>query len=211
LTLDPQPGVPPCPLPSTARMPGGAAGRRWLAWWGRQPARRRPARRDAGRDCQLAHQQDRRARGRETSPGQATDSGILQPGRFPTTCMTCAWHSAQALVVRDYLEQPQAVQPQCGSHLCRHARWQSLWQSGRCHNVGRDVTSRTADPTRPAAMLRGITSRTDPVLLLIRKVQVRILPGRQTCRSEAWQACWRNGAGHAGHSFASDRAMIAHL
>jgi hypothetical protein len=43
---------------------------------------------------------------------------------------------------------------------------------------------------------------------LIRKVQVRVLPGTQGCRPEAWKACPRDGAGHAGHSFATDRAMI---
>jgi hypothetical protein len=52
-----------------------------------------------------------------------------------------------------------------------------LWQSGRCNGAGRDVTGRTVDPTRPAAMLQAITSRTGSVSLLIRKVRVRLLPG----------------------------------
>src|SRR5215203_4973159 len=59
----------------------------------------------------------------------------------------------------------------------RQSRWQSLWQSRRCYGAARDVTARTTNLTRPAAMRRGDTSRTGRALLLIRKVQVRVLPG----------------------------------
>lgn len=57
--------------------------------------------------------------------------------------------------------------------------WQSVWQSGRCHLAGRELTGRTADLTRPAAMLRGGTRQTGRVSLLIRSLQVRVPPGRQ--------------------------------
>src|SRR5215207_3749986 len=63
--------------------------------------------------------------------------------------------------------------------------WQSLWQSNRRDRAGRDATRRTAGSTRPAAMLPGSTSRTGRGLLLIRKVQVRVLPGAQMLRSAA--------------------------
>jgi hypothetical protein len=52
------------------------------------------------------------------------------------------------------------------------------------------------DPTRPAAMFLGITRRTGGVLLLIRRLQVRVLPGApepqvsgRICRSP--DDCWR--------------------
>jgi hypothetical protein len=61
--------------------------------------------------------------------------------------------------------------------------WQSPWQSGGWNRTARNRTGRTGDRTRPAAMRLGITSRTGRVSLLIRKVQVRILPGAPTCRS----------------------------
>jgi hypothetical protein len=61
--------------------------------------------------------------------------------------------------------------------------WQS--QSGRCNSPGRDATGRTVDPTRPAAMVQGGTRRTGAVSLLIRRLQVRVLPGAQTRRSAA--------------------------
>jgi hypothetical protein len=62
--------------------------------------------------------------------------------------------------------------------------WQSLWQSGRRNSPGQDGTGRTTHLTQPAAMLPGVTSRTDAVFL-IREVQVRILPGAQKRRSAA--------------------------
>jgi hypothetical protein len=37
----------------------------------------------------------------------------------------------------------------------RHVVVASLWQSGRCHGGGRDVTGQTTDPIRPAAMRGG--------------------------------------------------------
>jgi hypothetical protein len=55
--------------------------------------------------------------------------------------------------------------------------WQSLWQSGRCHSTDQVVTGRTADPIRPAAMRQVITRQTGGVSLLIRRLQVRVLPG----------------------------------
>jgi hypothetical protein len=64
-------------------------------------------------------------------------------------------------------------------------RWQSIWQSGRCNSAGRDTTGWTGDRTRPAPMLRGITSRTGRGSLLIRRLQVRVLPGAQNRRSAA--------------------------
>jgi hypothetical protein len=59
------------------------------------------------------------------------------------------------------------------------------WQSGRCNRAGRDATGRTADRTRPAAMLQDGTRQTGRVSLLIRRLQVRVLPGTQKRRSEA--------------------------
>jgi len=59
----------------------------------------------------------------------------------------------------------------------RWCNWQSRWQSDDCHHADRYATRQTADSTRPAAMRPGSTSRTARVLLLIREVQVRALPG----------------------------------
>jgi MMPL family len=55
--------------------------------------------------------------------------------------------------------------------------WLPGWQSGRCNTSGQNRTGRTADPTRPAAMLHDSTGQTGPALLLIRRLQVRVLPG----------------------------------
>jgi hypothetical protein len=60
------------------------------------------------------------------------------------------------------------------------AFWQSLWQSGPCHGAGQDATTWTAEPTPPAATLHASTSRTGRVLLLIRRLQVRVLPRTPT-------------------------------
>src|SRR4029450_12716987 len=82
--------------------------------------------------------------------------------------------------------------------------WQSIWQSGSRHTAGRDATGWTVEATRPAAMRHGSSRRTGRVLLLIRKVQVRVLPGAQNRRSGAWNAGRRGDAGQPGHSFTVD-------
>jgi hypothetical protein len=55
--------------------------------------------------------------------------------------------------------------------------WQPLWQRGRQHPIARASTRQTPPPRGPAPMRLGRTSRTGRVLLLIRRLQVRILPG----------------------------------
>jgi hypothetical protein len=63
-------------------------------------------------------------------------------------------------------------------------------------------TRPTADRTRPATMLQGSIRRTPSVSLLIRRLQVRVLPGRKAAgqRLEVlavlalWQSLSSNGA-----------------
>jgi hypothetical protein len=78
----------------------------------------------------------------------------------------------------------------------RRADTQAVWQSGQ------DATGRTADPTRPAAMRPGSTSRTGCVLLLIRKVQFESCRGRKDAGQRVkplallalWQCLTSDGA-----------------
>ena len=82
------------------------------------------------------------------------------------------------------LAQPQCCRSSNGSPprvpeppIDQESWWQFHWPSGRCNSPGRDATRWTADPTHPAAMVQGCTSQTGPALLLIRRLQVRVLPG----------------------------------
>jgi hypothetical protein len=70
--------------------------------------------------------------------------------------------------------------------------WQSRWQSGCCYGADHDATGRTMDPTQPAVMFQGSTGRTGRVLLLIRRLQVRVLPGAPPPPSTLEAHCsWR--------------------
>jgi putative transposase len=65
-----------------------------------------------------------------------------------------------------------------------------------CYSPCRDVIDWTPDLTRPAPILHARTSQTGAVSLLIRRLQVRVLPGaRQTPRSAAYGTCFACSTG----------------
>jgi hypothetical protein len=86
----------------------------------------------------------------------------------------------------------------------------SVGHSTRHHSARQDATRQTTHRTRAAGTTPTVTRQTPGKGLLIRKVQVRILPGAQKRRSAAWSACPCDVAGHAGHSFAIDRGNDGH-
>ena len=123
------------------------------------------------------------------TPSQPPDSVTsLSCASFPrSTARNCcsqacaAWQTTRSMFAGwgtpQHLSAPTRRPTRTGSAGARGGRWQSLWQSGHWNRTIQNRTGRTGDPTRPAAMPHGRIRQTGPALLLIRSVQVRILPG----------------------------------